>query len=454
MKHLTALSLLLITAAVFGQDLWLDVDTAVTVPVNIVALTTDGTTADTGVVYNEAGLAMYWNFVTTAGVVTQTQFDPCNTGGDYDWSHVGGGLYKIEIPASGGADMNNDTEGTGWVSGASTANYIWRGPTIGFRAAGMNNALIDNGTVATNFEDTFDGTGYAGGTIEWTVDAKEISADATIANNLQTIAAALLEVFSTDYATAYDTTNNRWNVDVAAMESDTVTAAAIATDAIGAAEAGFLTDSTGFQGADVAAILVDTGTTLDDFLDTEIAAILTDTGTTIPATISTAQADLDILTGADGVNLLSATQASIDAIEADTAAQDTAGEWTTLMGDGSGLTEAGGTGDHLTAITGALPASALPYEAEIASVTSQQVLVMSTGPNVDKAHVDGWVVILDDSESDLVWSFHRVNSYVGSTKTMTIQNAPLFTVAADDSVIFLTSAPNMRDIILNTTGSR
>ena len=54
------------------------------------------------------------------------------------------------------------------------------------------------------------------------------------------------------------------------------------------------------------------------YLDTEIAAILVDTGTTIPGLIATAQADLDILTGADGVNLLSATQASIDAIEVDT----------------------------------------------------------------------------------------------------------------------------------------
>jgi len=51
---------------------------------------------------------------------------------------------------------------------------------------------------------------------------------------------------------------------------------------------------------------------------TEIAAILVDTGTTLDGKLDTAQADLDIITGADGVNLLSATQASIDAIEADT----------------------------------------------------------------------------------------------------------------------------------------
>lgn len=58
---------------------------------------------------------------------------------------------------------------------------------------------------------------------------------------------------------------------------------------------------------------------------TEIAAILVDTGTTLPALLATAQADLDIITGADGVNLLSATQASIDAIEADT--NELQGDW-------------------------------------------------------------------------------------------------------------------------------
>jgi len=74
------------------------------------------------------------------------------------------------------------------------------------------------------------------------------------------------------------------------------------------------TDGLGAIKAETAAILTDTGTTLDAVVD----AVLVDTGTTIPALIATAQADLDIITGASGVNLLTATQASIDAIEADT----------------------------------------------------------------------------------------------------------------------------------------
>ena len=134
------------------------------------------------------------------------------------------------------------------------------------------------------------------------------------------------------------------------------------------------TDGLGAIKADTAAILVDTGTTLDgkiNTIDTNVDSILVDTAeigtagagltdlggmstamkaevnaeadtaltdydgptntemnarTVTSATYATsaaqttAQNDLDIITGASGVNLLTATQASIDAIEVDTAA--------------------------------------------------------------------------------------------------------------------------------------
>lgn len=64
--------------------------------------------------------------------------------------------------------------------------------------------------------------------------------------------------------------------------------------------------------------VIDDGTSGLVKIASDVAAILVDTGTTIPGTITTAQADLDIITGATGVNLLAATQTSIDAIEADT----------------------------------------------------------------------------------------------------------------------------------------
>ncbi len=127
-------------------DLWMDVDAALAeVPVNVLPLIddTDFKTIEPSVAYNASGLALLWNFVTTAGAMTQTAVTP-TTSGTYDWANQGNGLYSIEIPASGGASINNDTEGIGWFSGVATGVLPWRGPTIGFRAAGLNDKLIDS----------------------------------------------------------------------------------------------------------------------------------------------------------------------------------------------------------------------------------------------------------------------------------------------------------------------
>jgi len=124
----------------------MDVDTAITVPVNLLPLValTDGYTIDEGIAYNESGMDLNWNFVTTAGVITQTNVVP-TTSGDYDWTHVGNGMYKIELIDTGGASANNDTEGFGWFSGKADAILPFSGPMIGFRAAALNNALVDGG---------------------------------------------------------------------------------------------------------------------------------------------------------------------------------------------------------------------------------------------------------------------------------------------------------------------
>ena len=90
---------------------FLDVDVAIAIPVNIAALTddTDFITPELTVAYNAAGMALVWNFTTTAGVTTQTAVTP-TTGDDHDWTHLGKGMYTLEIPLSGGT-INNDTEG-------------------------------------------------------------------------------------------------------------------------------------------------------------------------------------------------------------------------------------------------------------------------------------------------------------------------------------------------------
>ena len=84
-------------------DIWMDVDAALSeVPINIMPLLdiTDFTTIETTGVYNEAGLSLVWNFVTTAGATSQTAVIP-TSGGAHDWAHQGNGMYTIEIPASG-----------------------------------------------------------------------------------------------------------------------------------------------------------------------------------------------------------------------------------------------------------------------------------------------------------------------------------------------------------------
>lgn len=132
-------------------DFYFDVDVALTeVPVNIMSLIddTDFKTRETAVAYNAAGMDLVWNFVTSAGVFTQTAVTP-TTAGDYDWTHQGDGMYTIEIPASGGASINNDTEGYGWFTGLVTGVLPWRGPTIGFRDAIINDTMMDTGAPAT-----------------------------------------------------------------------------------------------------------------------------------------------------------------------------------------------------------------------------------------------------------------------------------------------------------------
>lgn len=145
------------------------VDTAVTVPVNICPLTDDGDfkTRETSVAYNASGMDLVWNFVTPAGVQTQTAVTPTDTGGVYDWTNVGDGMYKIEIPASGGGTINNDTEGYGWFSGFATGVLPWVGPIIEFAPANIVNSL----TIGSDKLQT---------------DAVEISSDTTAADNLET----------------------------------------------------------------------------------------------------------------------------------------------------------------------------------------------------------------------------------------------------------------------------
>lgn len=144
------LLLALVAAPALAVDIWMDVDTSLSeVPVNIFPLTDDGDfkTREVALTFDQAGMDLVWNFVTTAGAFTQTAVTPTEAGaGVYDWVNQGKGFYTIEIPASGGASINNDTEGHGWFSGYCTGVLPWRGPIIGFRLKAKNDSLINDAT--------------------------------------------------------------------------------------------------------------------------------------------------------------------------------------------------------------------------------------------------------------------------------------------------------------------
>lgn len=124
-------------------DIIMVVDTAVIVPVNLMPLIddTDFKTIEAAVAYNAAGMDLRWNFVTVAGVQTSTAVTP-TTAGVYDWTHLGDGIYSMEIPASGGASANNDTEGFGWWSGVVTGVLPFRGPVVQFSPAHIAHGLV------------------------------------------------------------------------------------------------------------------------------------------------------------------------------------------------------------------------------------------------------------------------------------------------------------------------
>ncbi|MBU1198385.1 MAG: hypothetical protein KJ685_00975 [Nanoarchaeota archaeon] len=111
---------------------------------------------------------------------------------------------------------------------------------------------------------TFTAEGSGGGLDADTLDGMDSSAfgDATAANQN-----TIIGYIDTEIAAILDDTGTSGVV----LANDAITAAKIAADAIGASEAGFLTDSIGFAGADIA--------TIKGYIDTEIAAILDDTGT-------------------------------------------------------------------------------------------------------------------------------------------------------------------------------
>lgn len=176
-------------------------------------------------------------------------------------------------------------------------------------------------------------------------------------------------------------------------------------------------------------------------IKTETAAILVDTGTTLDGKINT-------------------IDTNVDAILVDTAEIGAAG---------AGLTEAGGTGDQLTAVpwnaawdaevesevTDALNTYDPPTRTEatadkdellealgvnvttIATLASQIEFTLTAGSADNDAYND-WVAIVIDQSTSAQRALGVVNDYVGSTKTVTLRADPaIFTMAVGDTVVLV-----------------
>lgn len=280
-------------------DIFLDVDVALSaVPVNTLPLisSVDQQSVVSSLAYNASGLQIHWNFVTTDGQFTRTQVIP-TSGGAYDWTAQGGGIHTIEIPASAGASINNNQEGTGWFTGVADGVIPWRGPTIGFRAAVLNDALMDGGGVGalSLFGIVDQGVAQAVGanSIQLRVGANRVYRGQVVSIRQASSGAgqyAVITNFSTGTVTA--TISPAWEVTptgpveyvvfgapaaptdsgslpgvrVDEMSANTITAAAIAADAVAELQAGI-------SGIDAAGIRAAIGMAAAD-LDDQITGIL------------------------------------------------------------------------------------------------------------------------------------------------------------------------------------
>lgn len=235
-------------------DLYFDVDVNLAeVPVNLLPLidSATGTAIDADVNYNVAGLALIWNFVTSAGAYAQTAVTPTDTGGAHDWIEQGNGMFTIEIPATGGT-INNDTEGYGWFTGVATGILPWRGPVIGFRAAAINDSLCDTNTtgllapttagrtldVSTGGEAGIDWANVGSPTTAVNLSATNIDVDQVVASVSGAVGSVTGAVGSVTGAVGSVTGNVGGNVtgSVGSVASGGITAASLAADCITAAK--------------------------------------------------------------------------------------------------------------------------------------------------------------------------------------------------------------------------
>lgn len=76
----------------------------------------------------------------------------------------------------------------------------------------------------------------------------------------------------------------------------------------------------------------------------------------------------------------------------------------------------------------------------IATLSSQTSFTLTTGPAEDDA-LKGSMVLIHDIASAVQFSFGLVSAYAGATRTVTLLNAPSFTIAAGDNISIMRLSP-------------
>jgi hypothetical protein len=282
------------------------VDTAIVVSVGPVIGTGDYVSWDETIAYNESGMSIDL-FKESAAGITKVDITP-TSGGNYDWTHKGNGVYELEIPAS-----DNDTEGTLWVVGVCDGVLAFESPRYEIVPTAVYNSLVT-------------------GSDKLQVDAVEISSDSAAADALELLVEnakgtdhkVLVSTDAQDLSGSLDVNAKTLTdgaitvakiadnaITAAKLAANAITAAKIATDAITAA--GIASDAIGANEFAQAAA--------DKVWSTAVRALTAGVNATSIAGIAAAATKLaasagTIVTGAATAGTLSVTQMTTDLTEA------------------------------------------------------------------------------------------------------------------------------------------
>ena len=406
MRRFVLFAVLMLGAApAMGQEapIFRAINEDVLIPLNQMALTADGAAIDTGFVFNDAGVSFTavctpngdGTGATTATAITLT------TGGEYDIAHLAGAMYTVETPADG-ASFDNDSPQTCMFSLEADDILIARSPWVRFDvpclqhgadvwfrgavgADGLDTTHLDLSVNSVYPDDWPNGhslgyydsstqicysgisiTDFVGSsslaTLDSTLPVTPVEGDlffvrhtktASIAEvtaglALETTVDAVQNTADSIEAQVSDVDSNVDAIllDTGELQTDWVNggrldlildATLLDTAEIGTAGAGLTavpwnaawdaeveSEVEDAVGADVTAVLADTNELQGDWVNGGRLDLILDARAS-QASVDTAQADLDIITGADGVVIETSN-------------------------DGTQFSEAGGTGDHLTAL--------------------------------------------------------------------------------------------------------